>query len=139
MPRSHLSDRCGFTVVETIITGVLVGAIIIIALPTLHWIGLEQRHTSHRQLAMFEASNLLEQLSAKKWDELSPELAAAMRLSDEAAQQLPEAELQVTIEPGKEPPEAKHLRVALFWKNRDKVARSSVQLSAWVYHAREGN
>ena len=110
----------------------------VLVVPTLRWISLEQRAAAQRQIAAFEADNLMERLTALDWEDLVPEKTDAWKLSDETARQLsdPRLSIRITVVPGE--PAAKRIAVAVAWKTHSGTQVAPVRVDAWVYRTRRG-
>ena len=79
----------GVTLVEVIVSGILLGAVMMVALPTLGWIARERRAADRRQEAIAELENMMDRFSARPWQQITPEAAARIALSDSIRRQLP--------------------------------------------------
>jgi hypothetical protein len=82
-------------------------------------------------LALQEAANLMEQLFAIPYAELTPQRAADLRLSNLARQQLPGARLDVAVAALADEPAGKEIRVDLRWHDRSGRYGAPLQLTAW--------
>jgi Tfp pilus assembly protein PilV len=129
-PRS--ARRSGFLLGELLITVILLGVAMTVAVKLVGWVALEQRATERRERALLEASNLLERLAAGRWGELSAEAARAA-LSPAAQQALPGAELKVEVTEVDRPLPAKRLRVQIRWRDRSGGFEAPIWLATWVY------
>src|SRR5262249_21589961 len=111
--------RPGFTLLETLIAlGILATATVLVA--QLGALALAERtRADDRLLAVEAAANILEAARARPWADLTPDWAAAQRLSDDLTDRLPEALLTVRVEPESDRPGVKRLTVELGWKQRD--------------------
>ena len=111
--------RPGFTLLETLIAlGILATATVLVA--QLGALALAERtRADDRLLATEAAANVLEAARARPWADLTPEWAAAQRLSDDLTDRLPEAILTVRVGPEPDRPGVKRVSVELGWKQRD--------------------
>jgi hypothetical protein len=92
-----------------------------------------RRAAERRTIALIEATNQLERLTALPFAELKDETINAAALSPQARLLLPGAELKANLadEPGE--PSAKRLSVAIHWLSPDGQPDAPVKLTAWVY------
>jgi hypothetical protein len=118
------------------VSGLLLGAVLALAVPTLRWVGFEQRAAEQRQLAIVEAANLMDRITSEPWEALTADRAAAVTLSEPARQQLPQARLKVTIDARPDSPDEKRVTIELAWKDRAGVTMSPVRVTAWVHRRR---
>jgi Tfp pilus assembly protein PilV len=132
--------RAGFSLVELTIASILLGTVMLTAIPTLAWINRVSQSAERQQAALLGAGNLMERLSARPWDEMTPETMAAITLPDDLARQLPGADLRITVEALPDNLAAKQLTIELRWEESSTGMKSPpVRLTAWVYlHGRGG-
>ena len=88
-----------------------------------------------RQIALRDAANLMEKLTALPWDEVDK---AADKSFAESAQkglqkELDGAEVKVEVVPATGEPAAKRLAVAIRWQDKDNQWVEPVRLTAWRY------
>lgn len=97
----------------------------------------QQRRSEHeRAVALQEAANAMERLSAAQWDEITQTHLAEMRLSDEAAALLPESSLAATVVDGRDGELAtKRLAVTVAW--RAGGAQRKIALTHWRFQNKE--
>lgn len=126
--------RGGFSLVELAITAILLGVVLVTAIPTLAWI-VRTRHAAERQqAAVLGVGNLMERVTALRWDEITSENLESLRLPESLARQLPEADLKISVTADKPEPEAKRILIELRWQESRAGTRSPpVRLAAWVY------
>jgi prepilin-type N-terminal cleavage/methylation domain-containing protein len=125
--------RGGFTLLELITTMVLLGALMTMLVPLLAWTGAIRSATDHRELAVQESANLLEQLTARGWVELAQETADEFELSERAAGLLPGAVLAIDVAPVEIDLPAKRVSVELSWTNREGDRVAPVRLATVVF------
>ena len=141
--RSEISNRRGFTLLEVSVAGVLLAVLMAAAVQMLGWVAAERRALERRQWAMQEAANVMERITARPWESLSPDpdpdpdresgSLASVELSSHARDVLPEAELHVTVADEPEQPDAKRLVVVVRWQRRPGEPAAQVRLTSWVY------
>ncbi len=127
--------RSGLLIVEMIVSLILLGAVVAIVVPTLGWMSRQNRLSVQRQEAVQGLQNLMEDLTARPYAELTPASAKKIELPAALREQLPGAELQVEITNA--PPNAKRIRLRLSWNQQNGSRLAPLRLSAWAY-AREG-
>jgi len=62
------------------------------------FVSQQRRILQHQTIAQRAAGNIMEQLIVRPWNELTPETAAALQLSQQTKSRLPGARLQVRID-----------------------------------------
>lgn len=129
--------RSGITLLEVLITAVLLGSVMIVTVPTIRWIGLEQRLAQRRQAAVQEVHNVVERITARTYDEITPELAGEWELGADISRELPSSDLDVSLELSEETADAKRVTVKLRWKAGAHRPDYFVSATTWVY--RRGN
>ena len=125
--------RRGVLLLEAIAAGVVLGALLVICVQMLSAAVLQRRAAAQRQWANLELSNILEQICARPWADLTAEAVAKEQLSPSASAELPGAELKVEVSIDAKDPSAKHLTAALRWPDRSGQLGSPVTLSTWKY------
>jgi hypothetical protein len=129
--------RRGYGLVELSVAGLLLAVAMAIVAQTAGWLALERRGAERRQRAMQEAANLMEQLTARPWSELTPELARAQSLSPAGKAVLRDGTLDVAIAPTEGDASSKTIAVRIGWGGTSGTAPAPVRLVAWV-HRRDG-
>ncbi len=74
--RVRTRRRSGFGLVELALTGFLLAVAMTLTLQVVGWIALNRRSTERRERAIVEASNLIERIKARPWDDLKTESLA---------------------------------------------------------------
>lgn len=132
-PPMPTANRAGFSLLEMFVAVVVFGTVLMTFLPLMQSVGRQQRMTDQRLLALREANNVLEQLSQRKWNELTADELAKVTLPDDVKSRLPQAALQIDLsEPAEQPP-SKRVAVKLSWTPRSGQAAQSVQLATWFF------
>jgi type II secretory pathway pseudopilin PulG len=131
--KSNCAVRPGTTLVEIVVAGILLGTVMSIAVPALSWVVRERRAADRRQQATLEVENLMEQFTARSWDEITQQTAANLELPDQVTQQLPEASLSCTVDSKPETPDSRRIHIELAWSNRKGQTLAPVRLTTWVY------
>lgn len=131
-------SRRGITIIEAVAGSVILAALMMTTVQMLAWQAAQRRALDSRQLALAEASRILDRLTWEPWDRLTPERVQLESFSPLAAQSLKTAALKVSLhETTQDRLQAKRLRVEITWP----VAQGSmrpVALVAWRYRHRLG-
>lgn len=141
LPRagSPSHPRAAFTLFELAISAILLAAVMVSAIPALSWIVRVRQSAERRQAATLEVGNLMEQVAALPWEEITAERLAAVRLTEPVSQHLPAAELKVTVSIVETDPDAKRVFIELRWhESRAESAPTSIRLAAWIYRNAKG-
>jgi hypothetical protein len=123
----------GVTLLEYLGAAAILGTAAIMLLQLIAWTNAGRRALDEQRLAWQEASNCLTLLSAEGYAALTPERAAQCALSEAARRKLPEAKLNVAIEPVSEPTHAKRIVVEISWQPRLGNSSAPVRLTTFVY------
>jgi prepilin-type N-terminal cleavage/methylation domain-containing protein len=125
--------RQGVTLIE-ITAALSVMGLAMIAAAQIHALtSLQMLRNQQQNIALHEASNLVEQLSAMSYDQLTEERVAAISLSGDTARRLPQASLSIAVQdmPGDLP--ARRYRLRLQWRTGSGATNRSIELSGWKY------
>jgi Tfp pilus assembly protein PilV len=133
LPPRAGAARSGLTLLEVLVTGLLLGVVISTAVPLLGWLAAEHRAAERQQWALQELNNLLERLTQQSYSKVTAEAAAAERLSAEGAQRLPEGELKVAVDDLETVPPSKRIHAELRWRLSSGDMTAPVRLTAWIY------
>lgn len=125
--------RRAFTLVEVIVSSILLATVVVTVAPLLGWVAAERRAAAQRQFAMQEAENLMERITLLDWTELTSDRLAQWDLSSEAAEVLPDRQLTATVEEVPGPPPARRVQIVLTWQNRAGETVSPVRLTSWFF------
>ena len=126
-----MNARRGISILEMVISLVLLGAMMTMTMQFLAWSVKTHRGAERRQFAAQELANSMEQLAALPWDELTPERAAATRISDQAHAVLEQPVLTVTIASSDSDPNTKQIAMELTWQNEAGEYGVPVRLTTW--------
>lgn len=124
--------RRGMSLVELIVTLILLGAALGLMAPVLKSAAAQRRAADERQTALAEAASLLEALTARGWEGTSDELADSVELSPTTAAALRDAVLTVDVADEADPPEVRRITVEIRWAERSGTARP-VRLRTWIF------
>lgn len=139
--RRNTRPRRGSLLAETAVSGMLLVIALGLVAQVVAAVANQRRTWDRRQIAVFEAANLMERLAARPFDELTAEGVKDLTVSDEAKRSLPEVQVDVSIiEPDSTAGEgAKRLVLRLQWRNRAGDWDAPVWLTSWVHPRKEGS
>ncbi|MCA9121651.1 MAG: hypothetical protein H6822_36345 [Planctomycetaceae bacterium] len=130
----HSAKRCNHGTIthEATIAIVLATAVILGTAQTLAFISHQRRDVDRRILASREAGNLMEQVTAKPWDQITTDTLAELALSEECATSLPEARLQVSVASAADSI-GKQITLEIDWVTMPDQRVVPLRLIAWRY------
>jgi hypothetical protein len=131
--RAGPGRRRGFGMIEMAISGLLIAAAMAVTVQVVGWVATDRRSVARRERAVVEASNLMERIAARSFDEMTPESLAAFGLPEAARDSLPGSVLEVKVADGADAPARKRITVEIRWRDRSGQAESPVRLVAWSY------
>ena len=122
--------RGGFTIAELIIAMMLLGTATAVMLPLMVSVSAQRRAAEHRQLALIAAENLLDEILARPWNEITEQTLSKLPATDAAS--LPGLQRRIAVA---ERPEdaARQITVELHWRNRAGDFTAPLRLSAWKF------
>ena len=114
-------------------TAVIAGAAQVLAV-----ISHQRRDIDRRSTAIREAGNLLEEIAARPWSELTEAELSALTLSDECSATLREPRRRITVAP--EPAGAgKRISVEIDWLTGQDQRALPLRVAAWRYPMEESD
>lgn len=125
--------RRGFGLVEMAITGLLVAAAMAATVHVVAWVALERRAAGRRERALAEASNLIERIAARPFDEIRPESLTTAQVSEAARAYLVNPTVEARVANFDDAPARKRIVVEIRWGDRAGRPESPVRLVAWAY------
>lgn len=127
--------RRGTVVHEAAIAMILVAAILTSVVQILAISARQSRARHLRLTATGEAGNLMEQLMARSWEQLTPEAVAAIQLSADCQTILPDPRLKIEITPSDDISggRAKQLAIEIAWRDASGSDAAPIHLVAWKY------
>jgi hypothetical protein len=140
MSDTHRTSRHRGTIThEATMAIVMAMAVIAGAAQVLAVIAHQRRDVDRRSTALREAGNLLEEIAARPWSELTEEKLSALALSDECKAVLREPRLRIAVDA--EPAGAgKRISVEIDWLAGQQDQRAMpLRLAAWRYPNEEPN
>lgn len=133
--------RRGFTVIELTVSFVFLGAMTSLIVTSLQLRSIQQRAVERRELATIEAGNLMEQITALAWDDLTSENLKQFALSDATLARVPGMQLKLQLlsptepdKPAEKPtPVAKQVCIEIDLPAASGTKPRPVSLTSWVY------
>jgi hypothetical protein len=129
--------RGGYTLVEVVLSVVVLLSAMTVVVKVLGWVGVEQRVADRRSWAVQEVANLMERLTAEPFEDITRARARSLSGERTANRVLPGAEWEADV--GDEtagPVPAKRVTLRLRWKARSGGWEGPVRLTSWVYRRR---
>jgi Tfp pilus assembly protein PilE len=125
----------GSMLLETAVACVLLAALAGVCLKSFAAAAAQRLAIDQRQIALREASNLMEKITAMPWDEIdkTADKTYAESLQKSLPKELDGAEISVEVVPAAGEPAAKRLAVSLRWKDKDNQWVAPVRLTVWRY------
>jgi hypothetical protein len=139
--RYRRGDRSGSMLAELAMSAVMLAIAMALVVKVVGWMATEHRAWDRRQWAVQEASNLMEEATARPFDAVSTTGLADLALSSQARRLLPGAELKADVaeKDATGGPGSKRVAVRVRWKDRSGSWDAPVQLTSWVYRRRPGS
>jgi hypothetical protein len=119
--------------IELAVAGALVGTLLVVGLQLIAAATAQHRAADQRQCALLELGNIMEQITARPWAELTTAALSKEKLSPSVGSQLPGAELKIEVSTSAADPDAKRIAVALRWQDRSGQFVAPVTLTTWRY------
>lgn len=127
--------RRGATMTEATIAVVIAAAVLAGVAQLVAMASHQRRVSEQRATAVREVGNLMENLMSRAWAEITPENAAAIELSNECSENLPDARLRVEV--SSDGDESKRIDIRIDWRNTANQRGKPVQLTAWRFSDEE--
>jgi len=125
--------RRGMMMIELAVAGALVGTLLVVCLQLLTAALAQRRAADQQQCAVVELGNVMEQIAARPWANLTTAALSQEQLSPSADNQLPGAELKIEVVESADQPNAKRITAALRWKDRSGQFLAPMTLTTWRY------
>lgn len=130
---AHRRAPDGMAVVEAIVAMVIALAVLATVGQLLALAAGQRRAALQRAAAVREAGNLMEQVMARPWAEITPDKLAQLPLPESCRQSLPGVRLQLEATAEGEPADAKRISIRIDWQDRAGQRVVPVRLVAWRY------
>ncbi len=129
------ASKRGSMLLETAVACVLLAALAGVCLKSFAAAAAQRLAIDQRQIALREAANLMEKLTALPWDDVdqAADKPFAESLQKTLPKELDGAEIQVEVAPATGEPAAKRLAVIIRWQDKDGQWVQPVRLTAWRY------
>jgi hypothetical protein len=121
------------TMAIIIATVVLTGTAQILAV-----VSQQRRAMRHEAVARRELGNLMEEIAARPWNEVTADALADLKLSEQCQDVLREPRLKIGVAPETDGV-GRHVRVEIDWLANHEERALPLRLSAWRYPERESN
>jgi hypothetical protein len=136
MTRHPFTTRHRGTLVHEAAITIALAAVILASVVQVLAVSAQQSRLQHERLtATHEASNLMEQLMARSWEQLTPETVASIELSETCQAILPSAQLAIDV--ADDGDGAKQLNIEIAWRQTSDKPAAPVHLVAWKYPRQE--
>lgn len=131
----HARRRSGFLLQEAMMAVALALAGVV-GIAQLLGMVAQQRRTAQQQVAAAgEAGNLMEDLASRRWNEITPQYAASLKLTEDCRRILPDGKLQVDVV--SEDQDAKRISIRIDWQTASGQRGEPVRLLAWRFRDQE--
>lgn len=128
MPR-----RRAFTIIESLLAVGVISVAFVLLAQFLTLAAGQRRAGEERRIALQEAANVLERISALPADEATAERVANWQPSAELKRVLPKAQLRITLAAEAGPPRGQKVRVEVVWPNAAGELNAPLGLTAYRY------
>ena len=129
-------NRRGSLLAEVAIATTVLVIVMGMTVKVMSTVAHERRAASDRQQGSLEVANLMERITAHPFEQVTPELARRMSVSDRARQSLREGELAIEISGGGKnatgSQRAKRVMTRLRWKGPGGQWQAPVRLTSWI-------
>jgi hypothetical protein len=131
-----MRNRRGSLLVEAGMAAAVMAIVMGMTVKVLSTVAHERRAASDRQQGALEVANLMERITAHAFDQVTPELARRVSVSDRARGALRDCELAIEISGGGKSAaggqSAKRVMIRLWWKGPGGGRQAPVRLTSWI-------
>lgn len=124
--------RRGISMLEVIVTSILLGTVITAIVPALSACAAHHRMSDIRRCGMQELSNALERMSLAPFEKLDDAAREPFGLSPPARRQIPNGRVTVTVSEATGEPSARRITAELRWSNPGGTSQP-LRLSTWRF------
>jgi hypothetical protein len=128
--------RRGSLLVEVAMAMALLMIAMALTVKVVGWVAHERRAAERRERAIAEVANLMERVTAYPFEQVTPELAARITLSEAARQSLKGAELTIDVAgqtaSAAAQTAAKRIAIKLRWRDQSGEWVAPVRLTSWI-------
>lgn len=125
--------RAGFTVIECCAAAAMLVATLTVVMTLFAAVAGKRQTITWQAVAIVEADNLLERLTAEPYAALTSERVEAMDLGSGVVEQLPQGTVAVRVEQQAGPPERKRIEVEVAWQPPRSDQPRRHRVVTWVY------
>jgi hypothetical protein len=140
---TRLRERRGSLLAEVGIATVVLLMVMGLMVKMLSTIARERRAAEQRQRGVFEVANLMERITARPFDEVTPLTTRKTSLSDAARASLRDSELAIDVSAGENGAvagrSAKRVMIRLRWRGPSGEWQPPVRLTSWIESRRTGS
>ncbi len=127
----------GSILLETTVAIIILGAAMVAVAHTVATLAVQRQSAERQTLATQEAANLMERLFVLPADDITAERVSELQLSPSCHDRLPDAKLDITIEPAGLEPTSKKIGIQIEWTGHGGMRSPPVRLTAWKYAKEE--
>ncbi len=131
---SRVRRRSAFTLLELIVTCVLLGILFTVMVPLLASTARQRQASDRRLVALTHAANVLERWTAREYVDLAAGATESVPLPEDVLHLLPQGQAEVAVADEPDGPPARRIAVTIRWQDRHGPARP-VRLTGWVFRA----
>lgn len=125
--------RRGAMMVELATAAALVGALLTVCLQLFSAAATARRAADQRQCVIVEAANILEEIAARPWSDLTTATLAKITLSPMFSNRLPSATLKIEVDSPTKDANEKRIDVSIGWHDTVGQAVAPVRVTTWRY------
>lgn len=129
--------RFGVLMQELLVAILIAGCLVVGIAQMLTVVMRQSLRMERRDVAQQEVTNIMEQIMALPWDQLSNDSLATLVISDSAQHMLPRHRLDIAVAQEDGSPPSKRLEVSLAWEPVENQPVNPVRLIAWRYEPKE--
>jgi hypothetical protein len=134
---SHRRRR-GSLLAEATMSSVILVVVMAVTVKVLGWAAHERRGLERRERAVLEVASLIERITARPYDFVTPELAGEFTAAARNTRTLPDSDLKIDIaetHPGAGR-SAKRIAIELRWREPSGEWAAPVRLTSWIERRR---
>jgi Tfp pilus assembly protein PilV len=131
-PKTRRPARRGISMLEIIVTSLLLGAVISAIVPVLSACAAHHRTSDLRRCGMQELSNALERMSLAPYEKLDDAARGPFELSPPARRQIPDGKVTVNVSDPTGEPRGRRITAELRWSSPGGPSEP-LRLSTWRF------
>ena len=128
-----MTTRRGFIVLEVVAASALAAMLLVVCLQLLSGVLAQRRAADRRQYALLELGNVMEQVAARPWSDLTAASLSQERLPPSVEEHLPGAVLAVTLAEPADGSNAKRITASLRFEDDHGQMTKPIVLTTWRY------